>query len=117
MEEYNKYGIGILSDFEIRSLYEDDLDLDLFIELNGRPLNLLIDGLPDYLNGRFQMNNVGNILVRLSKDEDNSLATIHFLKNIDLYSSVANFVLDYNNLNIRIESGEFNNILYIEKVY
>jgi len=117
LEKYREYGIKISSDFEIRKVYEDDQDLDLFLALDNRPLNLELDGLPNYIEGRLQMNSVGNLLIRLAKDQNNSLGTVHFLKNIDLNSSVLNFVIDYKDLDIVIEAREFKNILRIGKVY
>lgn len=114
MIEYNNYGINIKSDFEIREIYEDKLDIDLFIALNNRPLNLYLDDLPSYIDNRIQLDNVANILLRLSKDNANTLSTIHFLQNIDIQSSIINFVIDYKGLNIELVEDEYNINLYIK---
>ena len=114
MYKYNKYGLKLESDFEIRTVYEDDKDIDLFLQLNNRPINMEIKDLPSFLPDRFQINNIGNILLRLSKKETNTLTTIHFLRNIDLNSSFLNFTLDYREKSIFLREGEFSLELRIE---
>lgn len=116
MINYNNYGVRLESDFDIRPIYEDGVDLDLFIPLNDRPLNLFMEGLPAYLDGRIQLKSVGNLIFRLAKDEKNTRATLHFLKNIDIQSSIINLELDYREILISIREEDGANGLYIELV-
>lgn len=113
--KYKNYGLSLKNDFELRVIYEDENDIDLFIPIGNRTLNIYFDDLPEYLNQRFQLNDVENILLRLSKLEKNTLSTIHFLRSIDLKSSTLNFVIDYKNLDIEIKKDEYNNNIYIKR--
>lgn len=113
--KFNKYNLLINSDYEIRKVYEDENDLDLFIQLERRTLNIFFKDMPAYLDQRFQLNNVNSIIVRISKLENNNKATIHFLENIDLHSSLVNFILDYTNLEILIKEEDFSTNLYIKE--
>ena len=61
-----KYGFNLYSDFEIRIIYEDDNDLDLFIPLGNRTLNIFFNNLPEYLNNRFQLNDTENMIIRIT---------------------------------------------------
>lgn len=113
MIEYRKASLLIKSDFEIRTLMEEGEDIDLFIPTDHRILNLNIEGLPDYMDDRIQLNEVRNIIIRFSTKEDNKHCTIHFLRNIDLQSAVMNFVIDYSNHYIKLEKKEYNGEMYI----
>ncbi len=113
---YKNYNLNLISDFEIRTIYEDENDIDLFIPINNRTLNIYFENLPKYLDDRFQLNEVKNILIRLSKIENNNLSTIHFLRNIDLKSSILNFIINYENIKINIVEEEFNNNIYIKSI-
>ncbi len=108
-----KYGFNLYSDFEIRIIYEDDNDLDLFIPLGNRTLNIFFNNLPEYLNNRFQLNDTENMIIRISKKTNNTLSTFHFLRKIDIKSSTLNFIIDYKELSIILKEDEFNNNLFI----
>ncbi|NLY66359.1 MAG: hypothetical protein GX069_02235 [Tissierellia bacterium] len=114
--EYKKGRLKIQSDFEIRPFMEDGPDIDLIIPLEYRTLNLYIDGMPDYFNSRIQLLGVKNILIRFSTLEDNTLCTIHFLRNIDLQSAVMNFIFDYKEHFIKLKEQEYSAEIYIERL-
>lgn len=97
-----KYGLNIQSDFNMRILREDDLDIDIIIPLDNRTVDLHFDNMPNYFINRIQCPMIKNIILRLSKLTDNSLCTVHLLRSIDLHSSIINFEIDYNNLFIEI---------------
>lgn len=115
MIEYKKGNLLIISDFEIRTLMEGGSDIDLFIPMDFRTLNLHIEGIPDYMDNRIQLNEVRNIIIRFSIEEDNNYCTIHFLNNIDLLSAVMNFVMNYRDHYIRLKKEEYSVEMYIKK--
>lgn len=107
MIEYRKENLLILSDFEIRSLMEDGSDIDLFIPLENRTLNLYLEDMPNYLDGRIQLLDVRSILFRFTTEEGNNFSTVHFLKNIDLKSAIMNLVFNYENHYVSIKKDEY----------
>lgn len=111
MRKYmNKYENGefvLYSDFEIRTLREDGNDVDLFIPLDLRVLNLSLDKMPSYIDDRFQFNEVRSIIIRISMDEGNNYCTIHLLRSVDLLSAIMNFSMDYKNSIIKILRNEY----------
>lgn len=116
MTVYNNYNLKLISDYPIRIVYEDELDLDLIIELNRRPLNLYLPELPAYfLKNRLQLNKIKSIIIRISKDYLNNTCTIHFLDNIDLYSSVLNFEILYKEKIIEIKNDTYSTNVYFKE--
>lgn len=107
MIEYRKGNLLIQSDFEIRPFIEEGPDIDLIIPLENRTLNLYIEDMPDYFDGRIQLLDVRNILIRFSTLEDNNLCTVHFLRSIDLKSAIMNFIFNYEKHYMRIEKHEY----------
>lgn len=107
MIEYIRGDLLIRSDFEIRTFMEEGRDIDLFIPIDNRTLNLSIEGLPDFMDSRIQLNEVRNIIIRFSMEEDNNYCTIHFLKSIDLQSATMNFIIDYSKHYIKLERKEY----------
>jgi|GEM_PF-468981 len=105
--EYRKGNLLIKSDFEIRPFMEEGPDIDLIVPLENRTLNLFIGGMPDYVDGRLQLLEVRNILIRFSTEENNNLCTVHFLRNIDLKSAILNFVFSYENHYVCIKNNEY----------
>lgn len=95
---YNSYGLYIECDFEIRIVREDDTDADLLIPIKGRPLNVFLSNMPCYIKDKFQFPSVYGILIRIAKADDNNIATVHILKNIDLLASIMNFEIDYKDM-------------------
>ncbi len=105
--DLNQYGFNLQSDYNFRILRDDEEDIDIIISLDNKTLNLYFDRMPDYIKDRIQCSMIKNIVIRLSKLKDNSLCTIHLLRNIDLHSSVMNFVFDYINTKFIIEDLEY----------
>lgn len=104
--DLEQYGFKLLSDFDIRILREDEVDIDLIISLDYRTLDLYFDDIPIYFGNRIQCSMIKNIVIRLSKLNNNSLCTVHFLRNIDLHSSVINFEVDYKCIRMEIMDSE-----------
>lgn len=104
---YNEGRLYIDSDFEIRTVREDANDIDLFIPIGNRTLNLYLDDVIETLNSRLQFSIVKNLIFRFSMDSDNNISTVHMLRNIDLHSSVVNFEIDYSNHIIEIKDKEY----------
>lgn len=113
--KYKNGNFLIISEFEIRILREEGPDVDLFIPINLRTLNLHINGLPEYINGRIQFPEVRNIIVRFTKLKDNEFCTIHLLNSVDLQSAVANFEMNYKDHYIKIIKEEYSVEMYLEK--
>ncbi|WP_236913632.1 hypothetical protein [Clostridium sp. Cult2] len=113
MVEYKKGHLQIISDFEIRTLMEEGPDIDLFIPTDFRTLNLYLEGIPNYMDNRIQLNEVRNIIIRFSTEEDNDYCTVHFLRNIDLQSAIMNFVFNYKNHYIKLKKKEYNAEMHI----
>ncbi len=107
---YKKGNICIDSDFDIRVVREEGSDIDLFIPTDNRTINLYMEDKPNYLCSRLQFPMVRNIILRFSKDQNNNICTVHFLRNIDLQSAVVNFELEYIGRVIKLIDREF----YIE---
>lgn len=101
-----KFGFSLISDFEVRILKEDDLDIDIIIPLDDRALDLQFDDMPNYIGNRIQCTMIKNLIIRLSKLSNNNLCTIHLLRSIDLHSSVINFEINYEDLEIHIKDLE-----------
>ena len=113
--EYRNGNLLILSDFEIRILREEGNDIDLFIPLNYRTLNLYLEDLPGYMDNRIQFTELKNIIIRFSTEENNNYCTIHLLRNIDFHYSVANFIINYENHSIVLKDKEYSSEMYIKK--
>lgn len=104
---YMRSNFCIDSDFDIRVVREEGTDIDLFIPIDNRTINLYLNNCPDYIHSRLQFPMVRNIIVRFSVSDENNIATIHFLKSIDLQSSLINFEIDYENHMIEIKDKKF----------
>ncbi len=105
--KYSKGGLHIDSDFEIRVVREDDDDIDLFVPIGNRTLNLHFEDSIHALNSRMQFSIIRNLVFRFNLNSSNNKATIHMLNNIDLHSSVVNFEIDYSSHTIHIKDREF----------
>ncbi|NMB08071.1 MAG: hypothetical protein GX981_06775 [Tissierellia bacterium] len=115
MTVYEKGNLIIKSDFEIRILREEGNDIDLFIPLNYRTLNLYLQDLPDYMDNRIQFTEIKNIIIRFSTEKENDYCTIHLLRNIDLHSAVANFIINYKDHLIVLKNREYSSEMHIKK--
>jgi len=100
---YMRNNFCIDCDFDIRVVREEGNDVDLFIPIDNRTLNLYLNRAPEYLHSRLQFPMVRNIIIRFSLSNENNIATLHFLKSIDLQSSLVNFEINYDNYIIDIK--------------
>ncbi len=114
---YEKNNLKIISDFEVKEIQKDKNNVDLLIPLEYRCVNLYINNLPKFINSRMQFPVVKSILIRLCTTDDNNICTIHFLSDSGVYSTMANFEMDYNETYIEIRNKEFYvNIKMHEKI-
>ena len=97
------------SDFEIREIRREDEngDVDLFIPIEYRTVNLFIPFIDKSKMSRMQLCKVKNIVIRFNTKAGNNMCSIHFLKDIDLLSHLLNFELNYENHEIIIEQEEY----------
>lgn len=107
MYRYTDNEFVLKSDFEIRTVREDGHDIDLLIPLELRTLNLYIDQMPNFLGDRFQFTEVRNIIIRITKNKDSSLCTIHLLNSVDIHSAIMNFTMDFEKHTIEIIKNEY----------
>lgn len=90
------------TDFEYRVIREEDGDIDLFIDVNYRSLDIECDNC-DFFNSRIQFPFVRSLILRLNKDSH--LMTIHLMRDIDLFSAFANFEFNYENYIFNIKNN------------
>ncbi|MBC5997407.1 hypothetical protein EAI30_10060 [Romboutsia ilealis] len=91
------------TDFEYRIIREEEGDIDLFIDVNYRSLDIDCDGCK-FFNSRIQFPFVRSLILRINKD--NHLMTIHLMRDIDLFSAFANFEFDYKNYIFNIKNNQ-----------
>ncbi|WP_297135039.1 hypothetical protein [Terrisporobacter sp.] len=82
------------SDFNYRVIREEENDIDLYIDINYRCVDINI-GKSDIFESRIQFPYVRSILLRINKES--SLMTVHLMRDIDLFSAFANFEVNYLN--------------------
>ncbi|MCY6485101.1 hypothetical protein OW763_12200 [Clostridium aestuarii] len=97
----------IVSDFNMKEIKKDRYNIDILIHLEGRCINVYLDNSPKCLNSRLQFPLVTSVLIRFCILEDNNIGTIHFLSGSDLYSTIANFEIDYNDHFIQLKNREY----------
>lgn len=73
------------TDFPYRQNRRSEKDIDIFIDLEGRTLNLSVK---DDRVSRLQFPKVKFLLFRI--DSDSNVITIHMMRDIDLFSAFAN---------------------------
>lgn len=86
--------INLDCDFEYRIIREEDNDLDIYVDVNYRCLDIEFEK-NNFFNSRIQFPFVRSILLRINKDLDT--ITIHLMRDIDLFSAFANFELNLSN--------------------
>ncbi|WP_069997423.1 hypothetical protein [Cellulosilyticum sp. I15G10I2] len=79
------FNIDLVTNLEVRTIQRGE-DIDLFIQTLGIPIHLEIQ---DSSYSRIQFPQVRAVLIRMSPT--NSAITCHILRDIDLFSSFANF--------------------------
>ena len=107
MYKYRNKEFDVFSDFEIRIVREDELDIDLLVPLDLRTLNMIIEGMPDFIGSRFQFTEVRNIIIRLTKDGADNTCTIHLLDSVDIHSAIMNFTMNYKEHSIYILKDDY----------
>lgn len=96
------HNLNLYTDFDYRVIRENENDLDLFVDINYRSLDLEIND-SYFINSRIQFPFVRSLILRLNKS--NNLMTIHLMRDIDLFSAFANFEIDYTNSLISIKNN------------
>ncbi|MGL5641572.1 MAG: hypothetical protein ACRDDM_04845 [Paraclostridium sp.] len=93
--------LNLDTDFEYRIIREEDDDIDLFIDINYRSVD--IDCNPNNIfTSRIQFPFVRSIILRFNKSSNTM--TVHCMRDIDLFSAFANFEVNYSNSIIRIKN-------------
>jgi len=96
--------IGKLSldtDFDFRVIREEDNDIDLFIDINYRSVD--IDTNKDsFFNSRIQFPYVRSLILRINKESN--VMTVHLMRDIDLFSAFYNIEVNYDNCTINIKN-------------
>ena len=93
--------LNLDSDFDYRVIREEDNDLDLYIDINYRCVDINI-GESNFFNSRIQFPYVRSILIRINKES--YLMTVHLMRDIDLFSAFANLEVDYTNSIFKIKN-------------
>ena len=94
--------LNLDTDFEYRIIREEENDLDLFIDLNYRSLDIDTDN--NLFSSRIQFPFVRSIILRLNKND--YTMTVHLMRDIDLFSAFANFEVNYKDAIIAIKNTQ-----------
>ncbi|MBU3093055.1 hypothetical protein KPL35_13345 [Clostridium sp. CF011] len=104
---YEKSNLKIIGDFAVKEIQKDEYNVDLIIEVEYRCVNLYFENLPKYIKSRIQFPSVKSIFIRFCNIEDNNICTVHFLSDSGIYSTMANFEIDYSEIYIEVTDKEF----------
>lgn len=107
MNRIDIYNFKINSDFPIYIFRENLYEVDIITSLDYRTVNMDIEDRLEFIKSRIQFVDVYSILFRISKEENNNIATIHLLKNEGIHSTLCNFEIDYTDTEINIVFKEF----------
>ena len=88
-------------DFDYRIIREEDNDIDLFIDINYRSLDIDTNN-DGFFSSRVQFPFVRSLILRINTES--YTMTVHLMRDIDLFSAFANFEVDYNNCTISIKN-------------
>ena len=88
-------------DFDYRIIREENNDIDLFIDVNYRSLDIDTDN-NGFFNSRVQFPFVRSLILRIYKESN--VMTVHLMRDIDLFSAFANFEVNYDNCVINIKN-------------
>ena len=88
-------------DFDYRVIREENNDIDLFIDVNYRSLDIDTDN-NGFFNSRLQFPFVRSLILRINKESN--VMTVHLMRDIDLFSAFANFEVNYDNCVINIKN-------------
>ena len=73
------------TDFNFRVIREEDNDIDLFIDINYRSLDIDTNG-DSFFNSRIQFPYVRSLILRINKESN--IMTVHLMRDIDLFSII-----------------------------
>ena len=91
------------TDFDFRVIREEDSDIDLFIDINYRSVD--IDTNKDsFFSSRIQFPYVRSLILRINKESN--VMTVHLMRDIDLFSAFANFEVNYKDAIIAIKNTQ-----------
>ncbi|RDY25430.1 hypothetical protein CHL78_018210 [Romboutsia weinsteinii] len=93
--------LNLDTDFEYRIIREEDNDLDLFIDVNYRSLDINNDN-SGFFKSRIQFPFVRSLILRI--DKTSNIMTVHVMRDIDLLSAFANFEIEYADSVISIKN-------------
>ena len=93
--------LNLDTDFEYRIIRDEDDDVDLFVDLNYRSLDIDC-GYTTFFNSRVQFNFVRSLILRFNRNTN--IMTIHLMRDIDLFSAFANFEVNYDGCTISIKN-------------
>lgn len=93
--------LNLDTDFQFRVIREEDEDIDLFIDINYRSLDIEFND-NSFFNSRIQFPYVRSLILRINKSSD--VMTVHLMRDIDLFSAFANFEVNYKNCTICIKN-------------
>ncbi|GAA0101783.1 hypothetical protein UT300012_24980 [Paraclostridium bifermentans] len=96
--------LNLDTEFDYRIIREEDNDIDLFIDINYRSLDIDCGDSSIFFASRLQFPFVRSIILRFNKL--NNLMTVHLMRDIDLFSAFANFEIDYSNSSISIKNDK-----------
>ncbi|MGL5650649.1 MAG: hypothetical protein ACRDDE_02745 [Paraclostridium sp.] len=96
--------LNLDTEFDYRIIREEDNDIDLFIDINYRSLDIDCADSSIFFASRLQFPFVRSIILRFNKL--NNLMTVHLMRDIDLFSAFANFEIDYSNSSISIKNDK-----------
>ena len=96
--------LNLDTEFDYRIIREEDNDVDLFIDINYRSVDINCGDNSIFFASRLQFPFVRSIILRFNKL--NNIMTVHFMRDIDLFSAFANFEIDYSNSIISIKNDK-----------
>ena len=82
------------TDFNFRVIREEDNDIDLFIDINYRSLDIDTNG-DSFFNSRIQFPYVRSLILRINKESN--IMTVHLMRDIDLFSAYDNCIINIKN--------------------
>lgn len=89
------------TDFEYRIIREDENDMDIFLDINYRSVDVNASDIKMF-HSRIQFPFVRAMILRIAKE--GYVMTVHMLRDIDLLSAFANFEIDYSHSVISIKN-------------
>lgn len=96
--------LNLDTEFDYRIIREEGNDIDLFIDINYRSLDIDCGDSSIFFTSRLQFPFVRSIILRFNKL--NNLMTVHLMRDIDLFSAFANFEIDYSKSIISIKNDK-----------